>query len=73
MAGRVFGNDRPTFLRWEAGKSSSLRGRKLTGTSTIACEGQGNVGLRILEKAEEAKLPNIKVWPLDTSTTYTRF
>jgi tRNA (guanine-N7-)-methyltransferase len=67
MKGRwheLFGNDRPIFLEVGSGKGQFILKRAETQTDAnfIACEGQDNICLRVLEKAEEAGLPNLKVF-----------
>ena len=59
----VFGNDRPLFLEVGSGKGRYImtRAEAEPDRNFIACEGREAVGLRILEKAEEAKLPNVRV------------
>ena len=58
-----FGNDRPVFLEIGSGKGKfiSERAERLKEYNYIACEGQDNVCLRVLEKAEEADRDNLKV------------
>ena len=67
MKGRwheVFGNDRPIYLEVGSGKGRYILGRaeRFPEYNFIACEGQDNICLRVLEKAEEAGLPNLKVF-----------
>ena len=67
MKGRwheLFGNDRPVFLEIGSGKGRFIlkRAETLKDANYIACEGQENIALRVLEKAEEAGLPNLKVF-----------
>lgn len=60
----LFGNDRPIFLEVGSGKGQFIlrRAETLKDMNYIACEGQENICLRVLEKAEEAGLPNLKVF-----------
>ncbi|MBR6473390.1 MAG: tRNA (guanosine(46)-N7)-methyltransferase TrmB [Firmicutes bacterium] len=60
----AFGNDRPIFLEIGSGKGRYVMARAAKDASSnfIACEGQENVGLRILEKTEEAGLENVRVF-----------
>ncbi len=65
MKGRwheVFGNDRPIYLEIGSGKGRYIMTRAEADPegNFIACEGRETVGLRILEKTEEAKLPNVR-------------
>ncbi|MCR5182866.1 MAG: tRNA (guanosine(46)-N7)-methyltransferase TrmB [Clostridia bacterium] len=65
MKGRwheVFGNDRPIYLEIGSGKGRYIMTRAEADPegNFIACEGREAVGLRILEKTEEAKLPNVR-------------
>ena len=52
----LFGNDRPIFLEVGSGKGKFIlkRAGEQKENNYIACEGQDNVCLRVLEKAEEA-------------------
>lgn len=66
MKGRwkeLFGNGRPIFLEIGSGKGKFIlkRATELRNYNYIACEGQDNVCLRVLEKAEESSLDNLKV------------
>ena len=60
----AFGNDRPIFLEIGSGKGKYVlaRAEARQDVNFIACEGQENVGLRILEKVEEAQIPNVRVF-----------
>ena len=67
MKGRwheLFGNDRPIYLEVGSGKGQFIlkRAEILNDMNYIACEGQENICLRVLEKAEEAGLSNLKVF-----------
>ncbi len=67
MKGRwreLFGNDRPICLEVGSGKGQFILNRAeiLNDMNYIACEGQENICLRVLEKAEEAGLSNLKVF-----------
>ena len=67
MKGRwkeVFGNDHPIYLEVGSGKGQFIlkRAASMRDNNYIACEGQDNVCLRVLEKAEEAGLDNLKVF-----------
>ena len=59
----AFGNDSPIYLEIGSGKGRYImtRAEAEPDKNFLACEGREAVGLRILEKAEEAKLPNVKV------------
>ena len=66
MRGRwheLFGNDRPIFLEVGSGKGQFIlkHAEAGNGCNYIACEGQENVCLRVLEKAEAAGLDDLKV------------
>ena len=60
----VFGNRNPIYLEIGSGKGKFImdRVRANKDINYIACEGQDNVGLRVLEKSREAGLPNIRVF-----------
>ena len=67
MKGRwheLFGNNEPIFLEVGSGKGQFIlkRAETFPEANYIACEGQENICLRVLEKAEEAGLPNLKVF-----------
>ena len=59
----VFGNDRPIYLEIGSGKGRYIMSRAEAepDRNFIACEGREAVGLRILEKTQEAALPNVRV------------
>ena len=59
----AFGNDLPIYLEIGSGKGRYImtRAEAEPERNFLACEGREAVGLRILEKAEEQKLPNVKV------------
>lgn len=66
MKGRwheLFGNGRPIFLEIGSGKGKFIteRAERLKEYNYIACEGQDNVCLRVLEKAEAMDPDNLKV------------
>ncbi len=60
----AFGNDRPIYLEIGSGKGKYIlaRAEERQDINFIACEGQENVGLRILEKVQEAQIPNVRVF-----------
>ena len=67
MKGRwheLFRNDRPIYLEIGSGKGRFIlkRASEQGEYNYIACEGQENICLRVLEKAEEAGLSNLKVF-----------
>lgn len=59
-----FGNDRPVFLEVGSGKGRYITARasRIPEYNYIACEGQDNICLRVLEKAEEMSLANLAVF-----------
>ena len=59
-----FGNDRPIFLEVGSGKGRYIisRASSLKEYNYIACEGQDNICLRVLEKAEESGMENLAVF-----------
>ena len=59
-----FGNDRPIYLEIGSGKGQFIISKALSGKDInyIACEGQENVGLRILEKSTENETGNLRVF-----------
>lgn len=60
----LFGNDRPIFLEIGCGKGRFIMTKAANSPDKnfIAVEGQSNVMLRALEKAEENKLENIRLF-----------
>lgn len=60
----VFGNDNPIYLEIGSGKGRFIAKKAVSDRDSnfIACEGQENVGLRILEKIQEHELTNIRVF-----------
>ncbi|MBQ7703767.1 MAG: tRNA (guanosine(46)-N7)-methyltransferase TrmB, partial [Firmicutes bacterium] len=59
----AFGNDAPIYLEIGSGKGRFImtRAEAEPERNFIACEGREAVGLRILEKTQEAQLPNVRV------------
>lgn len=57
----AFGNNSPIYLEIGSGKGQFIMKKALANPDInyIAVEGQANVGFRILEKTEEAKLSNV--------------
>lgn len=57
----AFGNDNPIYLEIGSGKGQFIMKKAAANPDVnyIAVEGQANVGFRILEKLEEAKLGNV--------------
>lgn len=58
---KAFGNDNPIYLEIGSGKGQFIMKKAVSNPDInyIAVEGQANVGFRILEKLEEAKLSNV--------------
>ncbi len=60
----VFGNDNPLYLEIGCGKGKFIfsMAQANPGRNYIAIEGQSNVVLRALEKAEEGRLGNLRIF-----------
>ena len=60
----LFGNDNPLFLEIGCGKGQFImkKSEEEKNCNFIACEGNRDVILRTLEKAEEKKLPNVRIF-----------
>lgn len=61
---RVFGNENPIYLEIGCGKGKFILEKAIANPDKnfIAVEGQQNVVLRALEKAEEAELNNLRIF-----------
>ena len=60
----VFGNDNPIYLEIGCGKGQFIvsRAARYSDRNFIAVEGQGNVIIRALEKAESSQLENLRIF-----------
>lgn len=60
----IFGNDNPIFLEIGCGKGKFITGRAAANPDVnyIAVEGQSSVVLRALEKSEEQRLVNLRIF-----------
>lgn len=61
---KVFGNENPIFLEIGCGKGQFIikRAMECPQANYIAIEGQSNVALRALEKAQEHQLENLRIF-----------
>ena len=60
----AFGNDAPIYLEIGCGKGNFITRHAIAEPQAnfVACEGQGSVVLRALEKAEEAEIQNLRIF-----------